>query len=370
MHRPHLHLRTSRIPLVVAIVSAAAVAVWPTGTGAAQAQPPLATAANYAVIANSTITNTGGTVITGGLALSPGTSVTGGPVVIGRNDVADNAASTAQTDLGTAYSLAAGATSTADETGTDLGGLTLTPGVYTFSSSAQLTGALILDGKGATNPTFIFQVGTTLTTAPGSSVSLINGAGSCAVFWQVGSSATIDTTTAFAGNVMAHASITMNGGAILDGRAMAMTAAVTLDNNSITAPPIACPFVAAAAPPTPTPTPTATPTTTPSATPTATPSPTPTATPGATATPAPTATPSATPAPTAAPTGRPVPTATPVTTGTVTTAGGSTVVTSPSPGGSSSGSTPPSTTSGPSVPVPHTGGHGGWAFTWAFTFSW
>ena len=232
-------------------------------------QPTMGTAANYAVMGATAITNTGLTVINGNLAISPGgsSSVTGFPpgVVNGESDMANADAVLAHTDLVGAYTDAAGETTTVNLTGTNLGGLTLTPGTYTFASSAQLTGTLILDGQGSTNATFIFQVGSTLTTASNSSVELINGAGACAVYWQVGSSATLGTTTDFQGTIMAMTSITMNTGATIGvgglgygGRALAMNGALTLDSNIITPPPAGCAFAAApAATPTPTPTPSA-----------------------------------------------------------------------------------------------------------------
>ena len=249
-------------------------------------QPVMGTAANYAVMGATAITNTGPTAINGNLAISPGgsSSVTGFPpgVVTGEMDAANADAVLAHSDLVGAYNDAAGETTTVNLTGTDLGGLTLTPGTYTFDSSAQLTGTLTLDGQGSTNATFIFQVGSTLTTASASSVELINGAGSCAVFWQVGSSATLGTTTDFQGTIMAMTSITMNTGATigvgglgLGGRALAMNGAVTLDSNIITPPPAGCDFTSGAAA---TPGPTTPAGTTPSPTPGSSPGGTPTTT--------------------------------------------------------------------------------------------
>ena len=237
--------------------------------------PTLGTAANYAVMGATAITNTGPTVVNGNLAISPGgsSSVTGFPpgVVTGATDMANADAVQAQTDLVGAYNDAAAETTTVNLTGTNLGGLILTPGTYTFDSSAQLTGTLTLDGQGSTNATFIFQIGSTLTTASNSTVALINGAGACAVFWQVGSSATLGTTTDFQGTIMALTSITMNTGATIGvggighgGRALAMNGALTLDSNVITPPPAGCAFAAA-----PTPTPTAAPAATATAAPTA-----------------------------------------------------------------------------------------------------
>ena len=170
-------------------------------------------------MAATAITNTGPTVVNGNLAISPSgsSSVTGflPGVVTGQMDMANANAVLAQTDLVTAYNDAAAEPTTVNLTGTDLGGLTLTPGVYTFDSSAQLTGTLTLDGQGSTNAVFIFQIGSTLTTASASHVELINGAGGCAVFWQVGSSATLGTTTDFQGTIMALTSITMTTGATI-----------------------------------------------------------------------------------------------------------------------------------------------------------
>jgi type VI secretion system secreted protein VgrG len=202
----------------------------------------LGTANNYAVLAGSTITSTGPTVITGGLGLTPGSAETGSPVVNGLYDIDNASAVTAQNDLTTAYTAAAGLPSDQNLTGQDLGGLTLTPGVYSFSSSAQLTGTLTLNGEGSPDPVFIFQIGSSFTTASGSSVVTINDDGSTtpgiSVYWQVGSSATLGTTTAFEGTIMALQSITADTGATdLDGRLLARNGAVTLDDNVIAAPP-------------------------------------------------------------------------------------------------------------------------------------
>jgi hypothetical protein len=153
------------------------------------------------------------------------------------------AAATAQTDLTGAYNAAVALPSSENLTGQNLGGLTLTPGVYTFSSSAQLTGTLILNDEGQADPVFVFQIGTTLTTAAASSVETIDNGTSTPgsdVFWQVGSSATLGTTTGFEGNILALTSITADTGATdLDGRLLAINGAVTLDDNAITAPPAA-----------------------------------------------------------------------------------------------------------------------------------
>ena len=209
--------------------------------GAAQTAPPLGTAQSFGVLGAATVTNTGTTVVIGDLGVSPGTAVTGFPpgIVTGTIHAADAVAAQAQLDVTTAYNLLASEACTIDLTGTDLGGLTLTPGVYCFSSSAQLTGTLVLDGQGATNPVFIFKIGSTLTTASTASVVFINGANNCGVFWQVGSSATLGTSTAFAGNILALASITLTTGVTLAGRALAQVGAVTMDTNVVSVP-VAC----------------------------------------------------------------------------------------------------------------------------------
>lgn len=201
----------------------------------------LGTAGNFAVLAGTTVTNTGPTVIDGGnVGVSPGTAITGfppGTVVPPFITESANAATLqAQNDLTTAYNAAAGLAPTQDLTGQNLGGLTLLPGVYFFSSSAQLTGTLTLDDLGDPNAQFVFQIGSTLTTASNSSVVSINGGPmpGCTVFWQVGSSATLGTGTAFEGHILALTSITMNTGAtMLDGSALARNGAVTLDSNTI-----------------------------------------------------------------------------------------------------------------------------------------
>ena len=157
-------------------------------------------------------------------------------IINGAPHYADAVALQAKNDLVTAYNDAANQTPFIDMSGVDLGNRSLTPGVYHFSSSAQLTGPLTLSGFGV----FVFQIGSTLTTASASSVLLTNGAQACGVYWQVTSSATFGSTTAFQGTVMALQSITMNTGATLIGRALARNASVTLQGNTITRPNAAC----------------------------------------------------------------------------------------------------------------------------------
>lgn len=209
----------------------------------AQSLPPLGTAANFAVLGGSGVSNTGSTVIAGDVGVSPGSAVTGFPpgiVTGGTIHSSDAVALQAQSDLTTAYNDAAGQACNTDLTGTDLGGLTLTPGVYCFSTSAQLTGTLTLDAQGNPGAVFIFQIGSTLTTASSASVVMLNGGSNCNVFWQVGTSATLGTTTVFAGNILALASITLTTGANATGRVLARNGAVTLDTNNVTVCALAC----------------------------------------------------------------------------------------------------------------------------------
>ena len=203
------------------------------------ANAPFASAqlSSFAVLGGSTVTNTGSTVVTGDLGVFPGSAVTGfppGSVVGGTIHSADAAAGQAQNELTVLYTDLAGRPCNTDLTSQDLGGLVLTPGVYCFDTSAQLTGILTLDGQGAAIPVFVFQMGSTLTTASSSSVLLINNASACGVFFQMGSSATLGTGTAFAGSLVALTSITLTTGASVSGRALARNGAVTLDDNDVT----------------------------------------------------------------------------------------------------------------------------------------
>jgi hypothetical protein len=199
--------------------------------------PALAQLSSFAVLAGTTVTNTATpTTVTGDLGVSPGTAVTGFPpgvVTGGTIHAGDPVAAQAQSDLTTMYNALASTPCDTDLTGQDLGGKTLTPGIYCFSSSAQLTGTLTLDGQGQSGAIFIFKVGSTLTTATASSVVLIGGASSCEVFWQVGSSATLGTGTTLAGSILALTSITLNAGASVSGRLLARNGAVTLDDNHV-----------------------------------------------------------------------------------------------------------------------------------------
>jgi hypothetical protein len=208
---------------------------------AAEAPVTLGTDTTFAVLAASTVTNVPTppvppTVINGDLGLSPGTSVTGFPpgIVNGVMHLGDAEAIQAQSDLTIAYNDAASRTPNITVPGGDLGGITLSPGVYKSTSSLFLTGTVTLDAHGDPNAVFIFQIASTLITSSTSNVNLINGAQPCNVFWQVGSSATIGTNSFFKGNILALTSIAAQAGTVIEGRALARNGAVTLDTNTIT----------------------------------------------------------------------------------------------------------------------------------------
>ena len=228
--------RTGPIVLFTLLFTAV-LFVAPLQRATAQSAPTLGTAQSFAVLGASTVTNTGPTVITGNLGVSPGTAITGFPpglVAGGAIHAADAVALKAQADNTAAYNnLASQACNFTYGVPTDIGGLTLVPGVYCFASSAGLTGTLTLDAQGNPNAVFIFKIGSTLITASNSRVLLINGASPCDVFWQVGSSATLGTGTNFIGNILALTSITLTTNATLSGRALAQNGAVTMDSNTV-----------------------------------------------------------------------------------------------------------------------------------------
>jgi hypothetical protein len=194
----------------------------------------LGSAATFVALASSTLTNTGPGVFIGDVGVSPGTSITGfppGTVRSGTIYEGGPVPAQAQIDASSAYNDLAGQTCNVDLTGQDLGGMTLTPDVYCFDTSAQLTGDLVLDALGDPLAVWVFQTGSTLTTASDSSVAVVNGGQAVNVFWQVGSSATLGTGTRFIGNILAHDSITLNTGSSLIGRILALNGAVTTDTN-------------------------------------------------------------------------------------------------------------------------------------------
>jgi hypothetical protein len=214
--------------------------VWTFTTGAcSQAAVALGSAGNFAVLAGSTVTNTGPTMVNGDLGVSPSTAVTGFPpgTLVGTQHAGDPTAATAEADLTTAYNDAAGRTLCAVTVSGNLGGMTLTPGLYVSTSSLGITsGDLTLDAQGDADAVFIFRMASTLTTTSGRQVILAGGAKAANIYWQVGSSATFGTTSVFSGTVMADQAISLDTGATLAGRALARIAAVTLASNSVVKP--------------------------------------------------------------------------------------------------------------------------------------
>jgi hypothetical protein len=221
-----------KLMLVICLLSIGSLA-W------AQSAPPLGSAQSFAVLGAQMVTNTGPTIITGDLGVSPGTAVTGfppGSVTAGTVHAGDATATAAHTAAHTAYgnlvALACGTNLTGKTLGTSPGAVELLPAVYCFDSSAQLTGTLTLNGDGV----YVFKIGSALTTASNSSVVLAKGATAGKVFWQVTSSATLGTKTAFEGSILANISDTVTTGASVTGRVFALTGAVTLSGNRIRAP--------------------------------------------------------------------------------------------------------------------------------------
>jgi hypothetical protein len=199
----------------------------------------LASAGTFRVLAGTTVTNTGPTSVDGDIGLDPGTAVTGffdadgGPGTQTGSIIIGGTAVTAKADLATAYGNATGLPSGAIVSG-NIGGLTLAPGVFTSTSSLAISsGDLTLTGLGDSNAVFIFQIQSSLTVTTGRRVILTGGAQASNVFWAVGSSATLGTNSFFAGTIMAQASITLQTGASLQGRALASSGAVTLDTTVV-----------------------------------------------------------------------------------------------------------------------------------------
>ncbi len=210
-----------------------------TGANSGQATVDLGTAANFAILAGSGITNTGLTIINGDAGTSPTGTVNGFPpgVVNGSIHAADAIAAQAKIDLTTAYNDAQGRATGSISLPGNLAGLTLAPGLYTNSSSVILSGGdVTLDAQGDANAVFIFQMGSTLTTAPGSKIILAGGAQAKNIFWAVGSSATLGTNSIFNGNILADQSISLNTGAVLNGRALTRIGAITLQSNTVNRP--------------------------------------------------------------------------------------------------------------------------------------
>jgi hypothetical protein len=226
------HLKRGFAGVILAVSLALAV------PAVVQAAPvDLATASPFVVLGGTTVTNEETSVLNGDLGVSPGTALTGfspPSLVTGVEHAADGVASGAQSDLTTAYNVAAEQPSEL-LTG-DLGNRKLGPGAYSYASDALLTGALTLDAEGDPAAEFVIQIGSQLTTASGSSVVLANGASPCNVYWQVGSSAELGTTTAFAGNLMALTSISLNNGVVVNGRMLARNGQVSLINDVLTRP--------------------------------------------------------------------------------------------------------------------------------------
>jgi hypothetical protein len=252
---PSANLATNTLFTATVTVGAADVAenalaseyVWTFTTGAESSSAPLPvnlrSAGAFAVFAGSTITSTGPTRLNGDLGLSPGTAVTGFPpgIVNGTTHAGDATAIQTKLDVTTAFDEARALSSGAITLPENLGGMTITPGLYNHPSSAQIAGTgsaaiLTLDALGDPSAVFIFKIGSTLTTASGSSVILSGGARATNVFWSVGSSATLGTTSVFCGSILADQSIAVTAGVEINGRALSRVAAVTLDSNIITAP--------------------------------------------------------------------------------------------------------------------------------------
>jgi hypothetical protein len=239
------HRRTVAIARVASALTVACVTsvlvgvVRPPSASAATLPVSLGAATAFAVLAGTTVTNTGLTTVNGDLGVSPGTAVTGfppGQVVNGTIHANDGPAVAAHSDLVLAYNDTVGRPTT-NIVSEVLGGTTKTSGVYgSTSGTFDITGTLTLDAQGDPNAVFIFQTLTTVITAASSAVNLVNGAQSCNVFWQVGSSATLGANSVLRGSLLAFTSITVGAGLQIDGRALAINGAVTLGLDAITRP--------------------------------------------------------------------------------------------------------------------------------------
>jgi Ice-binding-like len=196
----------------------------------------LGAAEGFALLGGATVTCTNSSAVTGDVGVSPGIAITGfdaSCTLSGAIHAQDAAATAAHADLLIAFDELGAAECGTDLTGVELGGLTLAPGVYCFDTTAGVTGGLTLDAGGDSNASWIFKVGSAITTGPGSTMTMAGGGDACNVFWQVGTSASLGTTSSFKGNILASASISLTSGSSLEGSAMALVGAVTSDNNVI-----------------------------------------------------------------------------------------------------------------------------------------
>jgi len=233
MNRIRTFFAAGGIGLIVAMSAIAGLAA---GTDPGPATIDLGSAAAFAILASAGITNAGATVITGDIGSAPTSSVTGSPTVIGTDHGSDSVTLAAKADLDTAYDKAVARTP-GTPIASELGLTTVAPGVYTSTAGTfAITGEVVLDGGNDPTAVFIFQMVTTLGTAAGSTVTLVNGAQACNVFWQVGSSATLGANSTFNGTILASASASLDAGVNLQGRVLASTGAVTLINDTINTP--------------------------------------------------------------------------------------------------------------------------------------
>jgi Ice-binding-like len=232
---PRRHLRRFA-PLAAALTCVLAL-VGVSAAGAAEAPVGLGTATSFAILAGAGITNTGATTITGDVGSYATTAQTGFGTVVqtGVNHAGDAVTQQGKLDLVDAYNDAAGRGPATASVPVDLAGQVLTPGVYN-SGTIELSGSLTLDAQGDPNAVFVFQAASTLITASASSVNVINGGplSACNIYWKVGSSATLGSGSSFVGTVLASDSISLDSSAVVQGRLLAQTGAVTLINNTIT----------------------------------------------------------------------------------------------------------------------------------------